>query len=242
MKNEALAEINQAVGGGVCEFGVNGLRFVVRSEEALSRVGRSLATIESSVGWWWGDYLVAWSEWCLEKDETTAAECARDAELRASTLARYARMRAEALAGEQVKWRMHNYYTALFYNQVSRLTQLSNDHHYEALALLGPDRALTTKWLRRAADAGWTRTELRAHIRGEARKNMGLADDPRPAGDTEGLFRARLWARGELARVDDMTAEEAERVLDELRPVVELVGAIAQKLGKESIFSAAPAR
>lgn len=102
-------------------------------------IGLKLATIQRATLWWWGDWL-NYGERRYGEMYSQALD-ASEYEPQSLRAAKYVASRIELL---------------------SRLNNLSWSHHYE-VAKFEPD--LQDKWLRQAAEHGWSRKELRQQIK-----------------------------------------------------------------------------
>jgi|HubBroStandDraft_3_1064219.scaffolds.fasta_scaffold11177_3 hypothetical protein len=164
----------------------------INSEEGFHAAGRALAEIDSCSQFWFGDYIVYAEEHALP----TVLEQVR-ADLHRSRIYAYAE-------------------TARFYPPAERHPGLSFTHHEAVMYLLGADNRETAgadarKWLRKAADKGWTVGELREAMRLELRESE---NDPGPMRGVVHLADfSKLSRLAESIRVDDVP----EETLAELR-------------------------
>ena len=242
MKNE-LEVLNRNICVQGCTFSRTGLRFDVVDERVLTEVGACLQEIGKANDWWWGDWLVAWSNFMIESEGAQ-----QDDEEKKEKLRRFwVRNHASVLIGDELaKTQEDRYDLSRFYNSACRQAELSKKHHAEAMNGAEHDVAVAQEWLEKAKTLGWTANELRAEIRNAQRAQAG-ATPTKQTVTQQWLFDARMGASAQMNRVDDMDPDEAGFLLAQLAPVLALANALAAKFGpmhgvgvggKESITSA----
>ncbi len=225
------------------------LAFERTDAETFARARRFLAEVDKGARWWWGDYWCAWVNARMaqleEGDADLRQEHAGDKRKWIARAAYEIRQAAEAMEiASEVSDQLAMWKTARFYNPSRRRDELSNGHHADAMEGTRGDEMAARMWLGKAADAGWSRSQLRAAMRAVVREEAIGEDvaDGADEWDMEFVYGARRWARAHMDAADDIAPEVAGALLKELMPVVELLGKISQKAGKESIFTTPPRR
>lgn len=175
------------------------------TDEQTSQIGKFLQSVEGSKSWWWGDFLVAIEK---RKGEHYANEWVEMAGLDSASLRQY-------------KW------CADFFEPSSRLDSLSFSHHYEAMAGSSGDLAVAQDWLDRAAENGWSKSQLRKEIRLASRQDEGYDPGP-PALSFAPLIQADCWAVGGIEQVRQLPKKERERLWAQIQGIVSVVDFLRQ--------------
>ncbi|MFI1017732.1 LmbU family transcriptional regulator [Streptomyces sp. NPDC020965] len=121
-------------------------------------MGRHIFVINDSSGWWLGDWLIYGQSHYPDRYKAAVA----DTGLSYQTLRNYA-------------------WTAGRFPVARRHGRLSLQHHAEVASLAVPEQ---DRWLRLAESSGWSRNELRGHLRESQRRALVPPPPPRPAGVT----------------------------------------------------------
>lgn len=232
-KREELARVNHTIVDG-CDFTHTGLTFARIDEATLLRAGAFLQWVDRCRDWWWGDFLVAYAEFRLSADYDPKALAAMDDQTKEKHRRHYVRNHGSVTNGrERADTQVERYLLARFFTEGTRRAALSVDHHLVAMKYSDRDLAEAQDWLEKAEDAGWTRNELRAEMK--AAKRPSATGEVEKITVTQGeLFAAKRWARKEQQRVGDMEPEEAEAILRDLQPILQLATMLAAKVGKIS--------
>lgn len=197
----------------------------VKSAETFKNAFRFLHSTTGYNAWWWGDVILAYCEWekAGKGEDAAYVHYARDWEeivgLSAGTIQTY------CMVSRAIK-------------ATSRLVTLSWSHHHEVVGAGVKDEHEMADWLRLAVENKWSKTQLRAALR--AAKNTPSDDASQPVKITQQeLFAAKRWSRVQMSRVDDMAQDEAERMLADLEPILQLAAALARRVGGKESLSAA---
>ncbi|MEY5101109.1 MAG: hypothetical protein RJA36_3828 [Pseudomonadota bacterium] len=220
-----------------CVLTRTGLKLDTIDEATLLHVGAFLDQVDASRAWWHGDYLLAFCEFRLAAESKNVRDEAKaDPKMRQRLFRRYTAERIDIAKVELDtlhEWRD----VAGFYSLLRRRSNLSNNHHLEAMVASGGDAAVADEWLDKAEENKWTVPQLRAAIR-QAKRAQQEPDEPMPEVTQQELFACQRWARTVVKRVDDMPRGEAEQLLRELQPILALATALAARVAspsKESI-------
>jgi hypothetical protein len=224
-----LEVISQDIALPGCTLTPNALIVTHPSEETFKHVARYLQTVEACRAWWWGDYLNAY---CAVKIAALNASqrkpSAMDEAAKEHVYVHYTAGFAAVSGVEETTlrhWRM----VSAFFEVGSRLPTLSWSHHHEAWSGASGNRKQAAKWLAKAQAEGWSKTELRAHIRGEAITE----DDPStpPPIRMQELIACSRWARGMVKQLSALKPADLQTIRPDLEPVVQLAKQIDARLG-----------
>lgn len=230
MRNE-LDVLNRNIVVPGCEFSRVALRFDVVDEATLLSAGACLQEMENCGDWWWGDYLFAYAEWRISIDGLQG----ETADEKEKARRHYVRNHPSVLNGRaQAETQVERYKVASFYNCGSRLPQLSNEHHREAMEGSGGDLAIAQDWLERARKHGWSKQELRAQIRSAKRAAVVTASSGEVRITQQELFAFNRWSRAVTNRVNDMEREEVVALRRELEPAAKLIARLDARISGPS--------
>lgn len=212
-----------------CDFAENALRFARVDEATLARASACLQVVERCKEWWWGDFLVAYAQWRLEKDYSAQELTAMSEQDQHEKRCGYVRNHGSVLMGDQNEdTQRHRYMLSNFYKTGMRIPELTPWHHRVAMDGSDGDPAIAHDWLDRAKANNWSGNELRYHI-GKAKK-AALPDPPVKVESLQHeLFGACRWASATAKRVPDMELEEIDRTLANLAPLLALAQALAEQ-------------
>jgi len=213
-----------------CTLSRTGLQIEQPTEENFRAAFGFLQTVEGCSAWWWGDLIAAHAAWDAKQGRTKAGRYAETYDA-----ARWAAMidREEATVRSWVR-------IALFYEHGARNTGLSWAHHLEAAAGADGDVATAQGWLDKAENNGWSKTQLRAAIRLQARAETE-PDEPLPSSRMQEVTSFNRWARAQLNRVQDMDPKWRQQLLAELEPAEKLIAALHSVDGVVDVAAAVAA-
>jgi hypothetical protein len=225
MRNE-LDVLNRNIVVPGCEFGRVSLTFSVVDADTLAAVGACLQEMDNCGDWWVGDFLNAWVEWRIAEDgESTAPEDVQEKMRRHFVRTHPSVLNGRVLAETQIE----RYKVARFYNCGSRLPQLSNEHHREAMDASAGDLTVAQEWLEKAVRHSWSKQELRAQIKSAKRRQTTTVATVETLPQQE-LFAFNRWSRVVIKHVPDMEREDAAALRKELEPAAKLIAQLDARL------------
>jgi hypothetical protein len=182
------------------------------TEETLRDVAHLLQRMASSLRYWQGDHLRAWTEFVLQ-GEDPEPEKQRQLELiKISEYAEISGQSRDALAEADA--------VARFFPTAARRPGLKFEHHVEAYNGCAGDFLMANAWLDLAEAGGWDVAKLRAHIRGQRAKQE--PQEPKPD-DIDDAAEMELWAARQIQASRKLTTSAAETRLRSLRKTAELI-------------------
>lgn len=225
-KNTKLEVIKSDISLPGCRLTVTGLAIAKPDEATFQRVGRYLQTVDACRAWWWGDFLNAYCAWKLEQALKTKKGAGLTQDDKEQAYVHYTREFADIAGAEEITL-MHWRQVARFYPVGSRLPTLTWSHHQEAWAGSDGNLSAATKWLNKAHKEGWSKTELRARIRGALSQGN---DGPAPAIKIQELIGFSRWARTMTRKLSDITDADARAIRADLEPALDLARQLDARL------------
>lgn len=214
--SQALELVRKVLAEPSVEFGQLYLRIDDLNEKSLSETGRCLSSIDASMTWWLGDYMVFYSKHVMEREKKAGAP-QEVAEGRANDALREMLVRE---GGEEERW-INAFKLAQFFPAQKR-RKLSSKHHIEAMAAADGDLSAAQGWLDLAMKENLSVPDLRQKIRGARAKYLPDGRE-RTGNGYSAVFNFARFVRQESQRSYDPA--QAKAVLQDLSEIIRMAQA-----------------